>query len=477
MLALTLLQASAACLLTGLLLCGVLRLAARRWPSLAAQRSVWLGAQLVLAAAFVLPLLPDSHQLSMVPELAVPAALATPLPLPLPAAAAQPGAAAGTDWLALLPAAWCLVYLLGVLYSAWRWQRGHAMLRALVQLAQPRRLHGQDVLEVDAPVSPMLVGAWRPRLLLPAHLSQWTPLQQQLVIAHELTHARRGDPLLLLSATVLKGLLWFNPAAHWLAGKLAWAQELGCDRQVLAGRPQAERQQYAGALLKQLNLQLGAQGQPLPGLAFGSGQSGMCDRLLRLRSDAAISLSLRVLPVLLLCAVGAASLALQPALALSTTAVAASAAAPVQAPLPVWRNPLERMRVTGFFGVVRPITPKGLSGLDLAAARGTHVHAVADGIATVSEDARLGKAVRIDHGGGWQSVYAHLDTIGVASGDAVAGAQVIGAVGATGRATGPHLHFQVWHKGKLQDPQSLLAGLDANASARALRMRREQFGR
>ena len=70
--ALTLLQATAACLLSGWLLQGVLSLALRRWPALAAQRSAWLGAQLVLAAAFVLPLLPDTHQLSVVPGLSVP---------------------------------------------------------------------------------------------------------------------------------------------------------------------------------------------------------------------------------------------------------------------------------------------------------------------------------------------------------------------------------------------------------------------
>ena len=58
---LTLLQASAACLVTGPLLWAMLSLAQRRWPALAAQRSVWLGAQLVLAAVFVLPLLPDTR--------------------------------------------------------------------------------------------------------------------------------------------------------------------------------------------------------------------------------------------------------------------------------------------------------------------------------------------------------------------------------------------------------------------------------
>ncbi|MGK5080370.1 M56 family metallopeptidase [Janthinobacterium sp. HLX7-2] len=474
---LTLLQASAACLLTGLLLWGLLSLAQRRWPALAAQRSVWLGAQLVLTTAFLLPLLPDSQQLSVVPEVAVPVALVNqafiaPADMALPAVAAS--VPSGAAWLALVPTAWGLIYLLGLAYSAWRYQRGRAMMHTLLTLAHPRRLHGLEVLQVDAPISPMLVGVWRPRLLLPAHLAQFTPEQQQLVIAHELTHARRRDPLFLLLATILQALLWFNPAARWLAGKLAWAQELGCDRHVLAGRSQRQRQQYAAALVKQLGLQA----QSLRGLAFGGSKDGMIDRLVRLRDgQPCMAPALRALTALVLCAIGAASLALQPALAWTAATVPAEITAPPATAPMAWRNPLASMRVTGFFGVVRPTNPNGLRGLDLAARRGTPVQAVADGIATVSEDARLGKAVRVDHGGGWQSLYAHLDSVNVSNGDAVTSAQLIGTVGDTGRATGPHLHFQAWHNDQLQDPQSRLAGLDANASVRALRMRKEQFGR
>ena len=472
---LTLLQASAACLATGPLLWAMLSLAQRRWPALAAQRSVWLGAQLVLAAVFVLPLLPNTRQMSVVPEVSVPVSLASAAPdVPLAMAVPAAGLPSAASWLALVPCAWGLIYLLGVACAAWRWRRGHAMLRALMQLARRRRLHGLEVLEVDAPISPMLVGVWRPRLLLPAHLAQFTPEQRQLVITHELTHARRRDPLLRLLATVLQALLWFNPVARWLAGQLAWAQELGCDRQVLAGRAPRQRQQYAAALVRQLGLQA----QPLPGLAFGGGS--MAERLLRMRDgQARPAPALRALMALLLCAIGAASLALQPALAWAVAATPASMlTAPASAPAPaVWRNPLDSMRVTGFFGVVRQMTPQGHSGIDLGARRGTPVHAAADGIASVSEDARLGKAVRIDHGAGIESLYAHLDRVTLTTGTAVTAGQAIGTVGATGLATGPHLHFQVTRDGRLQDPQQWLADLDAKATARALRLRKEQFGR
>ena len=140
----------------------------------------------------------------------------------------------------------------------------------------------------------------------------------------------------------------------------------------------------------------------------------MAERLSHLRDgQARLHPLLRALTALLLCAIGAASLALQPALAWTVAATPAAmlaATAPATAPA-AWRNPLDTMRVTGFFGVVRPMTPQGHRGIDLGARRGTPVHAAADGIASVSEDARLGKAVRIDHGGGVESLYAHLDRV------------------------------------------------------------------
>lgn len=496
MTALKLLQATLACLFAGVLLQGMLSLAQRRWPLLAAQRGVWLGAQLVLAGVFVLSCLPDSRQASVVPAIRVPAALAQPVPVAQlfaaePAAPSPAGVPAAAAWLSWLAPGWLAVYVLGVAGVAWRRWRGRARVQALLALARPldaaahgdfapaqlQQLRAQriGVLEVDAPVSPMLLGVWRLRLLLPAHLAACTPEQRQLVIEHELTHARRRDPFIGWLAAQVQVLLWFNPAVRWMGGRLGWAQELGCDRQVLAGRPQCQRQQYAAALVRQLGLQ---QSWPA-GLAFGGQRGGMAERIVRMRDTQARSLGwpARLAVAVVLCGVGAASVGLQPALAWTVAAPAASPAAAVPVRAGAWRNPLASMRVTGFFGVVRPITQRGLRGLDLAASRGTPVFAVDDGIATVTQDDWLGKAVRIDHGGGLVSLYAHLDSVALADGAVVKAGEQIGAAGDTGRATGPHLHFQVRQDGRLQDPQKHLAGLDANASARALRMRKEQFGR
>jgi murein DD-endopeptidase MepM/ murein hydrolase activator NlpD len=100
----------------------------------------------------------------------------------------------------------------------------------------------------------------------------------------------------------------------------------------------------------------------------------------------------------------------------------------------------------------------GHTGVDIADPTGTAVRAVAPGIVTVAAKATTGYGWRIvvDHGNGYSSLYAHLSAFNVAAGASVARGQVIGAVGQTGLATGPHLHFEVRVNGQPSDPLKFL---------------------
>ncbi len=92
-------------------------------------------------------------------------------------------------------------------------------------------------------------------------------------------------------------------------------------------------------------------------------------------------------------------------------------------------------------------------GVDFAGAPGTSILAAADGVVVMVDRLQIrGNTTAIDHGWGLYTLYAHQDDALVAIGDRVEGGQHIGAVGSTGRSTGPHLHWEVWINGVNVDP-------------------------
>jgi murein DD-endopeptidase MepM/ murein hydrolase activator NlpD len=92
-------------------------------------------------------------------------------------------------------------------------------------------------------------------------------------------------------------------------------------------------------------------------------------------------------------------------------------------------------------------------GLDLTAPKGNPVFAAADGVVTrAGRFGALGKAVYIAHGFGYSTRYAHLSGIDVVPGDRVKRGDTIGEVGQTGRATGYHVHYEVYEEGQSKNP-------------------------
>lgn len=126
--------------------------------------------------------------------------------------------------------------------------------------------------------------------------------------------------------------------------------------------------------------------------------------------------------------------------------------------------PTDYRYISTYFGGSTPFQPSGgHGGLDLVNAAGTPIYAAGDGTITSVQDMMYngrfyayGRYVVIGHNARWSSLYGHLQTALVATGDEVKRGQIIGYMGSTGWSTGPHLHFEIWDGSGRVNPMSYL---------------------
>ncbi len=388
---------------------------------------------------------------------------------PLLALPAHPGWVEQQPLQALLPELATLLLALGSLISLCLMARQWRLWRALYQLSTPLPVQALQPVVQDDPAlqrllaqypalqlqqlpnsgSPFVSGIRRAVLWLPEWFWQLTPPQQQLLLWHELKHLQRRDPLWLLCWRLLCALCWFNPALRLLERHFQQAMEMQVDGWVLAQKS-GQRALYAKTLLQAIR----AQQQPTSAgrwlqASAGIGSGAMLQHRLGqiMQPGRALSCWQRRLVI-----VGICTLCL-PAWAIKTEL---TGLAPSQ-----WLAPLMQGKVGSWYGEVHNFRQnKPHNGVDVIAARGTSLQAVAAGrvllAGTGSLHANLGNVVLLDHGGGYQSMFAHLDRVDVQPGQQVDAGQVIGTLGNSGRTTGPHLHLELLLNGQRIDPATVL---------------------
>jgi murein DD-endopeptidase MepM/ murein hydrolase activator NlpD len=122
---------------------------------------------------------------------------------------------------------------------------------------------------------------------------------------------------------------------------------------------------------------------------------------------------------------------------------------------PIKKEDLKRM-ASGYGWRIDPFTKKRRmhKGMDFSAKRGTPIYATGDGIIKRADNrsSGYGRHIRIDHGFGYVSLYAHLDKYNVKRGQRIKRGDVIGYVGNTGRSVAPHLHYEIFKDGKKINP-------------------------
>ena len=298
----------------------------------------------------------------------------------------------------------------------------------------------------DGQSSAFATGIRQPLVMIPAYLVQLPTAQRHLLLRHELLHLQRLDPQVLLGWRLLLALCWFNPFLRFWYHAWQQAAELRVDLQVCQT---TNPTLYASTLLQCLKLD---QQQQPNGLAFNRSSA------LSLYQQRLTAL-FQPLPELsaLQRTQGGVFLALLTVLLIVACAQLRFSQSPAH-----WLRPVSAdVRVSSFYGEQHPFRQnRPHQGMDFAADAGDPVYASARGTVLIADDRSLnsnyGIAVLLDHGDGYQTLYAHLQQADVTPGQQLQAGQLLGKVGATGRVTGAHLHFEVLHQGQTQNPALLL---------------------
>lgn len=319
------------------------------------------------------------------------------------------------------------------------------------------------------PCSPFTTGAWRPVIYLPDVLLRHPDGEVlESVLAHELAHVRRWDDMVLLLELVVLAAYFFNPVVWLTVARMEVESERSCDDLVLAsGR--LKRSDYGRGLVGMLKLGLGARPRAAP--AFGNQEmmkmrlDGILKGKRRASQRATISrpyLTALAMGVFLLPMASGHEIAgerLEVAAADRPESVVAPEA-DVQEPALRLLNPMPESRVSAAWGpMINPFTGEEAHhrGVDLVGRPGARIYAAAAGRVEEATErypggADHGTVVLVDHGRGVKTFYSHLAELGVEKGQRVGRGDFIGTQGATGKVTGPHLHFEVWVNGEYRDP-------------------------
>ncbi|MDP2714545.1 M23/M56 family metallopeptidase [Rheinheimera sp.] len=349
--------------------------------------------------------------------------------------------------------------LLISLWQLWRvlqqWQR----LQQLITLTEPLNAatllsptqlaavpQNIEIRQTQAAISPFIAGWSRLVLVLPAYIWQLSAQQRQLLVAHELVHLHRRDPQQLLIMRILVAFFWFSPALRQIEQAFIRSIELAVDQAVLAKQPELAAL-YGQTLLSSLKLsQAGHLSALTAGFIHDNADTNFYrQRLLQLFQPAPRLSGGQRWRISIVFAGAVFSLQLS------------SSALSYSEPPQQWLLPVGKQPVTSFYAEKHPFRQnRPHQGVDFGAATGATITASQKGKVLIADDSslnrRYGKVVLIDHGHGYQTLYAHLNDFHIIAGQTVQAGEPIGTVGTTGRVTGPHLHFEILLNGRQQNP-------------------------
>ncbi|MGD8827834.1 MAG: M23/M56 family metallopeptidase [Gammaproteobacteria bacterium] len=297
-----------------------------------------------------------------------------------------------------------------------------------------------------APVDAFVSGIRAPRIVVPLVYVNRTHRQNlTAVLRHEVAHIHQNDTLWLPLCRLFLCLSWPVAPLWWVYRDLRLQTELAADQNALRGAGAKHRRHYARALIEAMGSPTRQVANSLPGF------HPVTTRRIRMRLSHAIHTSGpdQQRAGRLLAAVLAASL-LIPAFCFQTAMAAGVHGLHFLAPLQAgWISSAFGPRPNPFTG-----GPAYHHGVDIAAPAGTPVLVPAAGTVTFvgHRDKRKGLIVEVRHADGFRTVYMHLHSALVKTGQVVSAGTPIATVGNSGKSLGAHLHLELYRGSKLLDP-------------------------
>ena len=294
------------------------------------------------------------------------------------------------------------------------------------------------------PYAPHTSGFLNPRIILPQD-SSVSDQHLDSILVHEMGHIIRWDDLFILLSHTITSLFFFHPLV-WLAQHfLSESREMAVDQMVVSRR-YLSLTDYGSALI---DAAVNPYSQSLA-TPFSAPKAQIKKRIIALKGNQ--FMQARTAKLILMLTI--------PLLGISWISPPSTAPKPQDTGLQ-FISPLENVRVTSTFGKrMHPIKKKELDhgGIDLAGKTGTPVKATAAGVVSSAKfEKGWGNTIRIEHAGEYASVYAQLDKILVQPNQTIKQGDIIGQVGSSGNSTGPHLHFEIRHNNKRENPADFIS--------------------
>ena len=426
----------------------------RKQPPPKVAQAIWRGAGLALAAPFAASLVVPGFSADIAAPLAELPLLEPVMAVPQQGTGAAAPAAGfrmpdiGTLILAVIAAGWAVRFLLWCI-SQVRLQRLKARAmrtrRPIGHWAEAVGLSRTPRVQVIPRGAPFLAGVLKRSVYVPAALINGAGASEVLV--HELVRLKRGDLIARPLERIVADIFWFSPFAWWIRGQLDFWREAVVDEDTV--ELTGDRIAYARTLTSAARVSRDE--AVLPVAAFILRKKGT----LKMRLNQLLTEKTRPRRLGLVMALAIACAA---PLAIAQGMLIKGAAAAPGAAITYSHAVLDKARLTSAFGPRKhPITGemKTHNGVDLADAAGVAVYAPSAGVITsATKKGAYGNLVEMQAGGDTVLRFAQLKSMKVKAGDTVKPGDVIGTLGESGQATGPHLHLEVLRGGVAVDPQA-----------------------